>query len=376
MTLTLERLRRSALPRHLDRAFSPLLWLLGALRAPRSMPRETSRVGIMMFETLGDTLLASTIIASLHARHPGLEVIVFASRGNAGILPLVEGIARVVEVPLLRPLAAIRTIRSIQVDVMMDIGQWPRWYALLCVLSRSRHTIGFATEGQGRHHAFDTAVRHRRDVHEVENFQALLAPFGDIERVPPARALRLAGNPSPTGLRLARPYVVFHPWAGGFNAAAREWPVERWCELAARVAASGHAVVISGGPADRSRAADLVARCGAGAAMRSIAGECDLTALAAVLQTASAAVSVNTGVMHLAALLGVPLVALHGPTSRLRWGPLGDHAVALAPPADAGCEFLNLGFEYPARQVDCMRMIGLDQVLGALQPMLETSNDT
>jgi ADP-heptose:LPS heptosyltransferase len=122
---------------------------------------------------------------------------------------------------------------------------------------------------------------------------------------------------------------------------------------------------------DRERAADLVARCGADVTVRSIAGEFDLPALAAVLQGASAAVSVNTGVMHLAALLGVPLVSLHGPTSRLRWGPLGEHAVALAPPPGTDCEFLNLGFEYPARQIDCMHMIGLDQVLGALQPMLE-----
>jgi hypothetical protein len=41
-----------------------------------------SRVGIMMFETLGDTL--PTIIASLRARHPNLEVMVFASRGEHG----------------------------------------------------------------------------------------------------------------------------------------------------------------------------------------------------------------------------------------------------------------------------------------------------
>jgi ADP-heptose:LPS heptosyltransferase len=328
-----------------------------------------------MFETIGDTLLASTIIASLRASDPRIEVVVFASRGNLGVLPLVGGIDRVIEVPLLQPLAAIRAVRSVAMDVMIDIGQWPRWYALLCVFSRSRHTIGFKTEGQSRHYAFDTAVTHRRDVHEVENFQALLVPFGAVVRVPPARALKPAASwPSQVDLQLDLPHVVFHPWAGGFNAPAREWPLDRWCELARRICASGHAVVISGGPADRQQAQELVARCGSGMPVRSIAGGYDIPGMAVVLNRASAAVCVNTGVMHLAALLDVPLIALHGPTSRLRWGPVSARAVALAPPADGRCEFLNLGFEYPAGEIDCMRKIGLDEVWTALQRMLETND--
>src|SRR6185369_8352619 len=162
-------------------------------------------------ETVGDTLLAATIIASLRAGLPGVDITVFASRGNAGTLPLVDGIARVVDVPLLRPLAAIRAVRSVAVDVMIDIGQWPRWYAVLCVLSRSRHTIGFATPGQARHYAFDTAIAHRPDVHEVQNFQALLSPFPGIAPVPPARALR-PPDALPSAIACHMPFVVIHPW--------------------------------------------------------------------------------------------------------------------------------------------------------------------
>ena len=42
-----------------------------------------------------------------------------------------------------------------------------------------------------------------------------------------------------------------------------------------------------------------------------------------ILQNAEAVVSVNTGVMHLAAALGVPTIDLHGPTNAKRWGPIG-----------------------------------------------------
>jgi ADP-heptose:LPS heptosyltransferase len=321
----------------------------------------------MMFETIGDTLLAATLIASLRQAHPHAQVVVFVSRGNHGVLGLLAGIDTVVEVPLTQPLRAIAAIRSVPVDVMIDIGQWPRWYAVLCAAARARYTIGFATPGQSRHYAYDCCVPHRADVHEVENFQSLLAPLG-IQPVAPARALKPAGAP-PACLHLQPPYLVVHPWASGFRHASREWPVQRWVALITRACAPGLSVLVSGGAADRSSSAELVAACPEGLAVRSIAGEVSLAELAAVLQGAAAVVCVNTGVMHLAALLDVPLVALHGPTSRRRWGPVGTRSIALAPSPGPDSEFLNLGFEYPPQPVRCMERIGVDEVFAALRTL-------
>lgn len=364
MPTPLTRIRESALPRLVDRAAgTPVLWLLGAVRAKRALSPAPQRFGLMMFETIGDTLLAASLVASLREATPAADITVFCSRGNQPALALVEGIARVVEVPLTHPLAAIAAIRSVPVDVMIDIGQWPRWYALLCALARSRYTIGFATPGQARHYAFDAAVPHRPDAHEVQNFQALLAPLRNVRPLPPAAALRPVGPPPPA-IAASAPYVVVHPWASGFRHASREWPLARWSELIARIAARGYSVFVSGGPSDRDQAAALVQACTA-SAVSSIAGAVSLPELAAVLRGAAGVVAVNTGTMHLAALLDVPLVALHGPTSRRRWGPTGARSIALAPADAAGCEFLNLGFEYPAGAVDCMERISVDEVFAA-----------
>jgi ADP-heptose:LPS heptosyltransferase len=267
-------------------------------------------------------------------------------------------------VPLTRPLRALRAIRSVPVDVMIDIGQWPRWYAVLCALSRSAFTIGFATPGQGRHYAYDAAAPHGREVHEIANFQRLLAPLGVPAR-PPAAALKPVAAPPPA-IAARAPYVVVHPWASGFRYLSREWPLPCWTALIARLGARGLAVLVSGGPADQRKSAALVEACGPGAGVISIAGELSLPELAAVLRGASAVVAVNTGVMHLAALLDAPLVALHGPTSRRRWGPVGARSVALAPADASGCEFLHLGFEYPDGPVDCMQRIAVDAVFDAV----------
>ncbi|MEJ5989482.1 glycosyltransferase family 9 protein [Ramlibacter sp. PS3R-8] len=374
MSSTLSRLRESALPRVIDQvAGAPLLWLWGALRRRRALPRAPRRFGLMMFETIGDTLLAGTVPASLRAAFPGCELVVFASRGNRGVLPLFEGIARVVEVPLTRPLRALAAMRSEPVDVMIDIGQWPRWYALLCAASRSSFTIGFATPGQARHYAYDAAVPHGRDVHEVVNFQRLLAPISGVTPLAPAAVLRPVAAAAPRN-GITRPYLVVHPWASGFRFASREWPLERWVEFISRAASAGYAILVSGGPADRARAAALVGACPAGLPVTSAAGELALPELAAVLRGAAALVCVNTGVMHLAALLDVALVALHGPTSRLRWGPVGARSIALVP-GGADCEFLHLGFEYPAHPVDCMQRIPVDAVLDAVRQVTAGQHD-
>ena len=368
MPSTLSRIRESALPRLVDQAAgTPLLAAWGALRRRRPLPAAPRRFGLMMFETIGDTLLAGTLVASLRAARPDAEIVVFASQGNRGILELMEGISTIVDVPITQPLRALVAIRSVPVDVMIDIGQWPRWYALLCAASRSSFTIGFATPGQSRHYAFDAAVGHDANVHELENFQRLLAPLAVAPQAP-ARALRAAGE-VPARLGLRAPWLVVHPWASGFRYASREWPLTRWTELVERAALLGLAVLVTGSPADRTQAQALVAACPAGAPVRSIAGEVSLLELAAVLRGAAAVVSVNTGVMHLAALLDAPLVALHGPTSRRRWGPVGRRSVSLAPAT--GGEFLSLGFEYPEGPVTCMEQITVDAVLAALRDVMQ-----
>lgn len=373
MPSTLSRIRGSALPRLVDQAAgTPLLWLLGAVRRKRPLPAMPRRFGIMAFETIGDTLLAATLLASLRASRPDAELVVFASAGNRGILGLLEGIATVVEVPLTHPRAAIAAMRSVPVDVMIDIGQWPRWYALLCALSRSRYNIGFATPGQSRHFAYDAVVPHGRDVHEVQNFQRLLEPLVGVQPLPPDRALKPVGPP-PARIATHAPYLVVHPWASGFRFPSREWPLERWTALCERACAQGLSVLVSGSAGDRPRAEALVAACPRGLPVRSIAGDVSLVELASVLRGAAAVVAVNTGTMHLAALLDVPLVALHGPTSRRRWGPQGARSIALAPGGRADCEFLNLGFEYPRGPVDCMEHIEVEEVFTALLQVLQIS---
>ena len=116
------------------------------------------------------------------------------------------------------------------------------------------------------------------------------------------------------------PIVVLHP---GANWPHKRWPVERFAALGDQLADIHQArILITGGP-EAVELAAAVQR-----AMRQpaqvVAGETTFRQLGAVLEQVALVVSNDTGVLHLAAALQRPLVALYGPTSPVLTGPLGD----------------------------------------------------
>lgn len=91
-----------------------------------------------------------------------------------------------------------------------------------------------------------------------------------------------------------------------------------------------------------------------------------LESLSTLLKQAELVVSVNTGVMHLAAILGAPTIALNGPTATHRWGPIGPRATSVEP-FDGTGGFLHFGFEFRGNPRDTMSRIRVTDVVKAAQ---------
>ncbi len=350
--------------RFLDRRVGiPLVFTLGLLRPKRKLPERIDRIGLFLFAAIGDGILASAIIEDLRRSYPAATVVGFLSAANRELAGIVQGFDDIVVVPLAKPITALRAIRQRPLDLVVDTHPWSRISALLSALAGARFTVGFSTKSQYRHFAYDRTADHRADRHELENIRDLARCLGVEPRGVPR--LSPAVYSAVVQPLLDRPYVVLHPWASGFQYAFREWPMDRWAALARALIDGGQAIVITGGPADRGRALDLVKAIGSEHVVM-FAGSHTLFETAVVLRDATAVVCVNTGVMHLAAALGCRMVALHGPTNPLRFGPLDPYARIVGPGPDAGGAYLDLGFEYPRHPTDIMVTITVDQVLEAL----------
>ena len=117
-----------------------------------------------------------------------------------------------------------------------------------------------------------------------------------------------------------RPFIILHPGANWFH---KRWAPERFAALGDRLSTEqGAHVAITGGPDDVALAQSIVQRMRAPATV--LAGRTTLRAPAACLAQAQLVVSNDTGVLHIAAALRTPIVALFGPTSPALTGPLGD----------------------------------------------------
>jgi hypothetical protein len=151
----------------------------------------------------------------------------------------------------------------------------------------------------------------RADEHEVVRWCRLVESYGITAH--------------PGDLVLARPDVppatrratIVH---AGAAAGARRWPADRFADVARRLAADGHRVVLTGSASERRVASDICAVAGL-AADANLAGATDLLGLAALVADARLVISGDTGVAHLASAYERPSVVLFGPTSPELWGP-------------------------------------------------------
>ena len=353
--------------RALDTRLGPLLLrALSVLHRPRPIPEAPRRIGVLCFGALGDLLLLSSVLEGMRAKLPEARFVLIGSGTNSALAPLLD-VEEFVSLPVSRPDRALKRLRALELDLIVDSTQWARLPALLCALSGVA-SIGFRTAGQNRHYCYAQQIEHRNDRHEIDNLRALAAPLvGALSTLPRLRVTE-AERAAVGALDLGR-YVVFPPWPSGVNSHLKEWPTENWVRVAERLGQAGVSVVITGAPVDAAASERLANAIGARARVIDMAGKCSLARTAALLEQAACTVSVNTGVMHMAATFARPLVALSGPTNPLRWGPLSGLARNIAPAAE-GCGYLNLGFEYPPDPPDCMGSISAAAVIAAVEEAL------
>ena len=117
-------------------------------------------------------------------------------------------------------------------------------------------------------------------------------------------------------------FALLNPGAGW---AAKQWPAERYAEVAKQLVKEGLSSLINFSPAEEAMARAV--EFASGGAAKAIA--CSITELIALTRRARLFIGGDTGPMHLAAALQVPVVAIFGPTNPARNGPYGVKNIVL-----------------------------------------------
>jgi heptosyltransferase-2 len=160
-----------------------------------------------------------------------------------------------------------------------------------------------------------------------------------------------------------RRVIAFAPGAVG---PSKRWPVAYFAELARTLTNAGNSVWVLGSPQESPLAAEIVRDAGPHA--RDLTST-DLRNAILALKIADAAVSNDSGLVHVSAAIGTPTVGVFGPTSPWHWAPLNPLAATIETKTEVPCRPCH---KPQCRMVHhrCMRDIPSSQVLDAVQGAL------
>lgn len=312
----------------------------------KKVERENIKtIGIICFGAIGDVLLLSGLISGLKKELPDVAISLILSETNKMVGQLLQDVDHVRSFPIKKINSLINYLRCEKFDVLIDSSQWARVGAIISGLSGAGVTIGFKTKQQYRSLPYDVRVEHSNHCHEMDNFLNLgKSVIPNLYCFPQIKVNDLSNKVKE--YKHYSPFVICHMWAAGSNIELKQWDKKKWAVLAKKLIEMGFFVIWSGSKSDKEKTDDFMSTLftdNEQSKMTSVAGLLSLIEISELLSFSTACISVNTGIMHLSALVGCRTIAIHGATNPKRWGPIGNNIGIISPQNIK--QFLNLGFE-------------------------------
>jgi len=176
---------------------------------------------------------------------------------------------------------------------------------------------------------------------------------------------------------LHRPFVVLHPGSGGFSL-ARRWDPPKFAALAADLLDHFSLPSLLVGTPDDGASDVLQANVLSPATVpiADLSGQTSIKQLAAILGRATLFVGADSGVMHMAAAMQTPVVAIFGPTNHKAWAPWTPESPSRFVRLDLPCSPCayvghSLGQRHGCAERTCLADLSVQQVLSAAERVLE-----
>jgi heptosyltransferase-2/heptosyltransferase-3 len=357
------------------------------------------RILVIRPDHLGDLLFATPALHLLRQRFPAAHIAALLGPWGAPVLANSRDVDEILTCPfpgftrqpasgLLAPYRLLsglaRQLRDQQFDtaLILRFDHW--WGAWLAAAAGVPKRIGFDI---GETRPFLTqAVAYALGRHEVAQNLALVQDVtGDaapgVEQLEPGKPrLRFEvgdGAEQAAGTLLARlgdqPLIAIHPGSG---ALVKRWRTEAWAELASQLCEQYSAQVVFTGTAAEAALIEPIRvalnGCELAAGPISLAGQTNLSTLAAVYRRCSLIIGPDSGPLHLAVAMGTPTVHLYGPVDQATFGPWGAperHRVVISNWSCVPCNHLDWPVEAEPEH-GCVRDIAVAQVLEATAGLL------
>jgi len=337
------------------------------------------KILVIRLTSLGDVLLATPAVRAIRKAFPEATISWLVEGGVAGLLAHQGFVDRVIEFPrhkmerslkrgslfpAARALSAFRrTLTEEEYDLVLDLHGIMK-SAILARMARADRIIGFdgtfAKEASWM--VYDERIRGvDKRMHKVERNMLFPSCLG-IDQSPqtgldtsPEGDLYIDDYLRRTGI--STPLIAVNPFSSK-GSEFKRWSLENYGELIGRLAGeTGAQTIILWGPGEEAEARRLKQMGGDHAFL---ACPTSVSQLLSLVKKVDLYVGGDTGVMHLAALSGVPVVAIFGPTDQLVNGPYGKgHTIVRKEQPCAPCR------KKDCKRLDCIRSVTVDDVYRA-----------
>lgn len=320
------------------------------------------KVLISRTDSIGDVMLTLPLVAWLKENFPSCHVTFLCRSYTEKIVRCMQGVD---ETLLLETIEnkekadQVAFVESLKIDAAIHV--FPR-KSLAKLLKKAGIPVRIGTSHRS-YHLFTCNIRpsfsrKRSPLHEAQlNFE-LIRPFG-LKELPAFEKLnewtKLFTSPEaalPEFISGLTDYVILHPKSQG---SAREWPVEKYMELASELVQSGKSVVFTGTEKEGEQFRNSIP---ANERIIDSTGKLDIEQLITLINHCSAIVACSTGPLHIGGFLNKCTVGLYSPRIPIhpgRWKPLGSKTQILV--FDPDCPVCRSG-----KECDCLSQIPVNRV--------------
>lgn len=337
------------------------------------MSETAKRILIVKLSAIGDVIAATPAAKSIRKAYPNAHIAWFVEKRCSDVLKGNPNLDEILVYDRKRgakgifgAIAMAARLHGLRFDTVVDLQGLAR-SAAYGFASGAKTRIGFANGREFSHIFYNKRVEcsvmpHGMSCHRTllqaiginpdEASDTMLFPLSDDDRTS-ARALI-----SSLGLSGSRRLAALSP---GTTRAYKHWVEERWTGLADWLSQSGLTPVFIGSPTE----VPLIERIRAGTHCEtvSLAGKTSLKTAAAVIASSDLSIAVDNGIMHMSVALGVPTVAVFGPTSAwVNHAHRPNFAIARKEFPCAPCRRRDTCADF-----DCMRALSLEDVVAVCE---------
>lgn len=343
--------------------------------------KNIEKILIIKPRAIGDVVLSTIVLENLRAAFPQARIdfltedickeVVLANTILNNVIVFER--KNITKLPSLRKIMAnVKFLKAVlypHYDLVLDFYGNPR-SAFLTLLSGARIRVGY--DFRIRKWAYTQVVKSRAaQVHETEwHLDALRAL--DIPIISKKLYFEIGMGSEhfannfwkQAGLEGQR--VIALNFSGGWP--AKKWPIDRFAHLADLMIEQHQVkIIINWGPGERFAAESLKQYITRGAIL---IPDANLRQLAAILQKTDLLVTTDSGPMHIAAAMGIPCVALFGPTDPNLQGPYGEgHVIVRKNSLDClGCNRLDCSHQA------CLNTLTVAEVLEGVGKCIQINN--